>query len=231
MAFLTLAAFSAVAGVLILWAFKATSNQRALKATRRRVRAHLLAMRLFGDDPVMILRSQGRLLAWNLRYMALLLPPFLVVAIPLFFAWDYLDAMWGHAPLAPGQSTIITARLRGSTSGAQLMAPEWLAVESPAVQAPAEHEVSWRVRVKQAGAGNVIVRAGGESAVRRIVARPGLHYLPERIRESGGIEWVEVQYPRADPGLLGFSTNWVVWFCVISTVTALALRSKLHVTL
>ncbi len=231
MALLTLAAFSAVAGVLILWAFKATSNQRALKATRRRVRAHLLAMRLFGDDPVTILRSQGRLLAWNLRYMALLLPPFLAVAIPLFFAWDYLDAMWGHAPLAAGHSTIITARLRGSTAGAQLIAPVWLAVESPPVQVPAEHEVSWRVRVKQAGLGDVIVHVGGDSAVKRIEARPGLHYLPERSRESGGIEWIEVQYPRADLELLGVSTNWVVWFCVISTVTALAFRSKLRVTL
>src|ERR1017187_280099 len=102
MALLTLAAFSAVAGGLILWAFKATSNQRALKAARRRLRAHLLAMRLFADDPVVILRSQARLLAWNGRYMALLLPPFLAIAIPMFFAWDYLDAVWGRAPLAPG---------------------------------------------------------------------------------------------------------------------------------
>lgn len=229
---LTLAAFSAIAGVLILWAFKATSNQRALKATRRRVRAHLLAMRLFADDPVVILRSQARLLLWNGRYMALLLPPFLVVAIPLFFAWDHLDAVWGRAPLAPGDTTVVTARLRGAVPSAQLVAPAWLAVETPPVRALAEHEVSWRVRVKQAGSGDVNVLAGTERAGQRIEARPGLHYLGERTAPSGGpIEWVEVRYTRAHLDLLGVSANWVVWFCLISTVAALALRGKLRVTL
>ena len=225
MPLLTLAAFSTVAGVLILWAFKATSNQRALKATRRRVRAHLLAMRLFADDPVVILRSQARLLAWNARYMALLLPPFLVVAIPLFFVWDHLDAVWGRAPLAPGDTTIVTARLRGNVSRAQLVAPAWLAMESPPVRVLAEHEVSWRVRVRQAGSGDVTVRVGTERGGKRIEARPGLHYLGERTAMAGGpIEWAEVRYPRAD-------SNWVVWFCLISTVSALALRRRLRVTL
>lgn len=225
MALLTLAAFSAVAGVLILWLFKATSNQRALKATRRRVRAHLLAMRLFADDPVMMLRSQVRLLAWNLRYMALLLPPFLVVAIPLFFAWDSLDAMWGRAPFRTGDTAVITAKLRHNVSGAQLVAPAWLAVESPPVRVLADREVSWRVRVRQAGSGNVIVRLGTDSAEKRIEAQPGLHYLADRAKAAGErIEWVEVHYPNAD-------SHWIIWFCVISTISALALRSRLRVTL
>jgi hypothetical protein len=225
MALLTLVAFSAVAGVLILWLFKATSNQRALKATRRRVRAHLLAMRLFADDPVMMLRSQGRLLAWNLRYMALLLPPFLVVAIPLFFAWDSLDAVWGRAPFRTGDTTVITAKLRDNVPGAQLIAPAWLAVESPPVRVLADREVSWRVRVRQAGSGDVIVRLGTDSAEKRIEARPGLHYLGDRTRAAGGrIEWAEVHYPNAD-------SHWIIWFCVISTISALALRSRLHITL
>jgi hypothetical protein len=231
MALLTLAAFSAVAGVLILWAFKVCSNQRALKATRRRVRGYLLAVRLFADDPLLILRSQGRLLAWNGRYLALLLPSFLVVAIPLFFAWDYLDAVWGRAPLAPGDTVVVTARLRADVAGVKLAAPAWLAVETPGVRVPAEREVSWRVRVLQAGSGNVSVRAGAERAEKRIEANPGLHYLPDRTSVSGtGIEWVEVRYPRADLSALGVSFNWVVWFCLISTVTALALRRKLRVT-
>lgn len=225
MALLTLAIFSAVAGVLILWVFKVTSNQRALKATRRRVRAHLLAMRLFADDPVMMLRSQVRLLAWNLRYMALLLPPFLVVAIPLYFAWDSLDAMWGRAPFRTGDTTVVTAKVRDNVSGAQLIAPFWLAVESPPVRVLAEHEVSWRVRVRQAGSGDVVVRLGADRAPKRIEARPGLHYLGDRAKSAGEqIEWVEIHYPGAD-------THWVIWFCMISTISALALRSRLHVML
>src|SRR5271157_1715259 len=187
MPFLTLAVFSAVAGVLILWAFKACSNQRALQRARRHLRAHLLGVRLFADDPVVILRSQGRLLAWNGRYLALLLPPFLAVAIPLFLAWDHLDAVWGRAPLAPGDTAVVTARLRWDAPGAQLVVPAWLAVETPGVRVLVEHEVSWRVRVRQAGSGQVSVHVGAQRAEKRLEARPGLHYLRDRTTTAGAI--------------------------------------------
>jgi hypothetical protein len=230
MALLTLAVFSSVAGILILWVFKLTSNQRALRVTRRRVMAHLLALRLFGDDPAAVLRSQARLLWWNARYMALLLPPFLVVAIPLYVAWDHLDALWGRAPLKSGDTAVVTAQLRGGATRAELTAPPWLAIETPPVRSLATHEVSWRVRVLRAGSGEMSVRVGTEQAGLMIDARPGLHYRGERGTASGAIEWVEIRYPRTELALLGISTNWVVWFCVISTITALAFRGKLRVT-
>jgi hypothetical protein len=232
MALATLAAVSALAGAAIAWIFEVGSSRRALRLARRRMRAHLLAMRLFGGDPVVVLGSQGRLLAWSARYMALLLPPFLLVAIPLFFAWDSLDAVWGRAPLAPADTAVVTARVRGELSGAQLIVPAFLAVESPPVRVPDEREVSWRVRVRQAGAGEATVRIGTGRAGQWIEARPGLHYLPERTALSGGpIEWIEVRYPRAYPSLVGVSADWVVWFCLISSVTALALRGRLRLTM
>lgn len=230
MTLLTLAAFSVAAGVLILLVFKTCSNQHALQAARRRVRGHLFAIRLFGDDPVTILRSQGGLLAWNARYLALLLPAFLVVAIPLFFSWDYLDAVWGRAPLAPGDTAVLTARLRGDAACAKLTVPAWMAVETPAVRILAEHEVSWRVRVLHAGSGWVKVDGGAASVEKRIEAKPGLHYLRDRTTAPAGIEWVEIRYPRTNVNVLGLSVNWVVLFCAISTLTALALRRRLRVT-
>lgn len=232
MALVTLAAWSAAAGVLILLVFKAISNQRALKSARRKLRAHLLAIRLFADDPVVILRSQGRLLVWTLRYMALLVPAFLAIAIPLFLAWDRLDAVWGRAPLAPGESVILTARLSDNAAGLRLVVPDWLSVESPPVLVDAEHEVSWRLRVGRAGSGEVGVIAGTERASKRIEARPGLHYLAEREKAAGGpILWIAMRYPRSDLTVLGVSASWPVWFCVISAVSALAFRNRLRVTL
>jgi len=224
MAFLTLAVFSAAAGVLILAAFKATSNQAALRATRRKLRSNLLAIRLFADDPLVILRAQGRLLVSTGRYLALLVPAFLVVGIPLFFAWDYLDAIWGRAPLAPGETAILTARVEGDADGLRLVTPGWLAVESPAVHVEPEREVSWRLRVLRPGSGNVMVLAGAQRASKRIVAMAGWRYLADREKAAGGpIQWLEIRYPRS-------SLNWPVWFFLISTITALAFRHRLRVT-
>lgn len=223
MALLTLAAFSAAAGVLILAVLKATSRQTALRAARRKVRAHLLAIRLFDDDPRLILRSQGRLAVWTARYMALLLPAFLAVGIPLYFAWDGMDGLWGRTPLEPGATTMVTAGVRDSGAEVRLDVPGWLRVESPAVHAEAEHEVSWRVRVIGAGSGEVTVSSGSEHAALRVEARPGWRYLPERAKTSGGpILWVETRYPHHE---------WWLWFLAISTVSALVLRRRMRVTL
>ena len=232
MALLTLAAFSAAAGVLILYVFKAISNRRALLAARRKLRAHLLAIRLFADDPAVILRSQGRLLLWTLRYMDLLVPAFLAIAIPLFLAWSHLDAVWGHAPLQPGETVILTARLRDSVASARLDVPDWLSVESLRVRVDADREVSWRLRVARAGSGKVEVIAGSERASKWIEARPGLHYLPDReTAPAGPILWLEAPYPPCELAVLGVSARWPVWFFVISSVTALAFRNRLRVTL
>ena len=231
MAFATLFAFSAACGILILWIFKLTSNQRALKATRRRVMSHLLAMRIFAAEPTVVLRSQFRLLAWNARYIALLLPPFLAVAIPLYFAWDSLEALWGRASFAPGDTAIVTAKFRGDAPPAQLVAPAWLSIETPPVRILAENAVTWRVRVRQSDSGEISVRAGSEIASRGIEARPGLHYRAERATTSGPIEWIEVRYPPAPVGVLGVDASWIVWFCAISTLAALALRGRMRVTL
>jgi hypothetical protein len=236
MALLTLAAFGAAAGLLILLVFKAISkalsNRGALQATRRKLRAHLLAIRLFADDPAVILRSQGRLLLCTLRYMALLLPAFLAIAIPLFLAWDRLDAVWGRAPLQVGETVILTARLSDSVVSPRLVAPDWLPVESPAVRVDGGHEVSWRLRVGRADSGEVAVTAGAERVSKRIEARPGLHYLPDRETAAGGpILWLEAPYPRSELAIWGVSASWPVWYFLISTLTALAFRHRLRVNL
>jgi hypothetical protein len=222
---LTLAAFSVAAGALILWVFKLTTNQRALKTARRRMRAQLLAIRLFGDDPATVLRSQGRLFYWTLSYMILLLPAFLIIAIPLFFAWDRLDAVWGRSPFKPGDAAVVTARLREQTAHPQLIVPDWVVIESPAVHAEAGREVSWRVRIQKGGSGAVSILDGGQRVSKRVETSRGLHYLADRegARDTP-VEWIEIRYPRTS------AVNWAVWFFAISTATALALRRKLRVT-
>jgi hypothetical protein len=160
------------------------------------------------------------------------MPSFLAVAIAMFFAWDHLDAVWGRVPLAPGQTAVVTARLRGEAGRAVLVPPAWLAVDSPAVHALANHEVSWRVRVREAGAGELrLCAAAGDCAAMWVEARPGMHYLRGRRRAGiGAFEWIEVPYPRGDVKLAGVTASWVVWFCAISMLSALAFRSRLRVT-
>src|SRR6516164_5748341 len=53
---------SAVTGVVLLFVFKYTSNQRAIRRVRNDINAELLALKLFKDSPLVALRAQGRIL-------------------------------------------------------------------------------------------------------------------------------------------------------------------------
>jgi hypothetical protein len=122
--------------------------------------------------------------------------------------------------------------MRDRAAAPRIDVPDWLTVESLPVHVEAEREVSWRLRVARSGSGNVSVTAGTERASKRIEARPGLHYLPDRETASAGpILWLESPYPAAELAVLGVSARWPVWFFVISSVTALAFRNRLRVTL
>ena len=60
---LSATAVAAVTGVLLLAVFKYTSNQRAIERVRNDIDAHLLALKLFNDSPLVALEAQGRVLS------------------------------------------------------------------------------------------------------------------------------------------------------------------------
>src|SRR5262245_5884150 len=62
---------AAVSGVFLLFVFKYTSNQRAIKRVRDDISANLLALKLFKDSAAVALRSQRRIL-WGACQLAAL---------------------------------------------------------------------------------------------------------------------------------------------------------------
>jgi hypothetical protein len=44
------------------------------------------------------------------------------------------------------------------------------------------------------------------------------------------VEWIEVSYPGADIGVFGIGMHWLIWFCIVSLFTMLALRKRFGVT-
>ncbi len=191
---LTLIPLSVVCGVVSAMVFRrfmpADSRQ-----TVNRILAHVMELRLFLDEPGLVLRAQRDLLRENVRLLGQLAVPVLITA-PLFglVVWQG-DAVYGRAPLRAGESVVVTARVPGgSDAEIRLSAPPEIAVETPAVRVPRLREVSWRIRP----------------------SRPFRGELPL----SGGAEWVDIPWPRAS--VLGFS--WVAWFFGISAVCALLTR-------
>jgi hypothetical protein len=245
-----LAVISMLAGVGMLLIFRMTSDPARIRGAKRLVVAHLLELRVFRDEPAVMWSAQKSLLAANLRYIGFMLRPAMWTVIPIALLLVHLDPYYGWAPLKIGQPAIVTLslgpQLDSSALAPQLVAPRGITVETPAVRVAAERQVSWRVRPSEPLSGNLRFNVRGETVEKRIEAGSGPRFVPgRRVRspfaavwrpgeptiQAPDVNWIEVQYSRADVQLFGIRMHWLAWFTLISMASALLLKGRFRVAL
>lgn len=244
----SLTAIAIGVSIAMLWAFRRCSDQAAIRVAKRKVHAHLLAFRIYADEPSQIFRAQKQLLVWNLRYLALMLRPTAITIVPLALLLFHLDAVYGRRPLEPGESTIVTAQLstRFDLQSASLsLQGRGIAVETQPLRLLSQHKACWRVRAISGESGAVNVMLPGVSETKLVDVRTGLSCLSERRVASlsawltypgekrlkaPSLDSIAVEYPAAEIGVFGFGLHWLVWFCIVSFLAMLAFRKRLRVT-
>jgi len=241
----SLTAIAVAAGAALAWVFGRFSDPERTALAGRKLRASLYAFLLYGDDPAAIVRAQKQLLIWNVRYLALMWRPAAVSIVPGLVLLTALEAVYGHHPLAPGETALVTAQWERTAGLEAAAAPELIGrgirVETPAVRVLDRRQAYWRVRAIGAGQGSVLLRVAGESVEKMVEAGAGLRCISERRVSSrvewlrypaeaplpaGVVRWIEVSYPAAAVDMGGFAVNWLVWFLVLSGLTAAALRRR-----
>jgi uncharacterized membrane protein (DUF106 family) len=247
---ISLTLLSLAVGIAMPWVVARTSNQKAIEQTKKRLQAYLLEMRLYGDDLSLVARSQKNLLFGNLRYMALMLKPALYLTVPFVILMIHMDGFYGWAPLPVGEAAVITVQtaavLDSNTPAPKLEAPPGIAVETPAVRALRAGQFSWRIRPQQPTDGLLRFDWNGARFEKNITAGTGWHYLSirrarsawealwnpgENRLDAANIEWVEASYPPATIDFLGLELHWVIWFLLISIVSAYLLKGYFNVVL
>jgi len=210
----TLVPVGVIYGLAAALAFRCFSDQVSIRATINRMMAHAMEFRLFLDSPRLVLRAQRDLLRENLHLLRLILVPGAILAIVFVILFPQLDAMYGHAPLPVGEPSVVTARLIGD---AVLEAPVGIKVETQAVRVIHDRQISWRVRPIGRTEGELKVRCGDRVVTRRVVAGGGMIY-GWQLPFSRPV--IEIRYPRT--AVLG--VNWMIWFFMISTASAIGYR-------
>ncbi len=230
---------SALCGILLMAGFRYTSDQSAIASAINKLQAHLLELRLFIDEPAIIWRAQLQLIRTNLRLMRLLVRPAVMLSIPTMALIAQLDAVYGRAPLRVGETCLVTARMRSPVPDSipRVEAPPQFADDRPAIRVSGENLIAWRIRPLGPSNGQLRIDLGGAALAKSVVAGAGPRYTSEkRVRAmldylldptesrlpDGPVRAIEVQYPAAEIQWLGFRLHWLVWFLLISTLSALA---------
>lgn len=239
---------SLVVGLLMVIVFGYTSDQKAIHVAKDRLKAHLLALRLFQDQIQVVLRSYVRIVLATGHYLRLAFKPLLFVIVPITFLIVQVDRYLGSVPLSAGQSFLVKARMDNpdSLNLASIELPEGLTTTAPPVHVPAESEVAWRLVADRAGEYVVRVQVAHQIFAKRVIVGSGLPRLSsvrlrgklwERIFVSAEpalpqnkfVEAIDVQYPPRDIAFAGVEWNWIWLFFILSLAAGFLFKSILGI--
>ncbi len=235
---------SLLTGAGMALVFRATASPERVRAAKSRFRSYIYEMRIYQDSLRAVSIAFLQSLWSNILYIRAILPPLLILAIPAILVIYQLDERYGARPLAPGEATVVTARLSGGTNPADteatLFCGPGASVDAGPVRVPGEREISWRVRIEEAGTHMVTLSIDGASYDARLVAEPAYRAIgrekgsgpldsfvhPAMPPLPGGsrIESVRIDYPGASYPLLFWRVHWLVIFLVYTVVGAVAVK-------
>lgn len=217
----------ALAGAASLIAFGKLTNQEELRRRRNRIQARVMELRLYRDEPAVILRALSAIVTGNVRLIGTILTPIAVLIVPLALLTIHLDALLGHQPLPLNTPTLLTARLTDTNLPVTLTVPAGIQLETPPVRVEADHEIAWRLRAVGPVSGELRLQVGNQSVEKSIRAADHFTYLqPSRERgifalltapfesrlPDGPIQSIRIAYPTCD---------WFTWFLLASLPAAL----------
>lgn len=241
----TALATGAVAGAVCLWAFGKLTRQEELRRSRNRIQARVMELRLYRDEPGVIIRAMGAVFAGNFRLTAALLKPVAILAVPLVLLSIQLDGLLGLEALPLNRPALVTVQLADSQQSVQLTAPPAIQVEA-SVDIPRLRQRVWRIRPTAPVAGVLELHCEGATVTKTVVAQDRFAFLaPVRRRSLLGLldspfearlpagvsERIEIGYPGAVLPLLGLEWNWLVWFVLASLPAALLAKALFHIQL
>ncbi len=236
---------SLLTGAVMLFLFKLTSNQEAMKQVKNKISAYFLEMRLYKDDISTVMASQRRILRANMQYMKLAVIPAVVMIVPVVLILIQLDLRYSHMGLGVGSTAIVKAHVAEGvdlmTHPIHLRASEGIEKASPAVRIPALGEVDWKIRVTKPGVHEVILADGTDEINLPIFAttrsipiyskfakgslfesifNPGAPRLPvESVLSS-----VEISYPEMSFNWRVIHLSWFWSFLIISMAFGVILK-------
>ncbi|MFN3201912.1 MAG: hypothetical protein ACE366_26135 [Bradymonadia bacterium] len=247
----SLAIVSVVSGLIMALAMAKLGRPEAMTRARDQMAAAVYEIRLFLDAPRRVVSAQGRLIFWNLRYLATWMPALVVLTPPLGLLWLHLDARHGYETLPLERPVVITATLDDGVDPlkVQAEASDGVEITAPVVRVPAAADrppqVKIRAKLTAQGRHEVTLTApGAEPATKSLVGPEG--GAPRPTRSAGLAQWwtlgdeaplpqgwVSIDVPHPDAAswvALGLSMPWWGWWLILATLVVLALKRPLKLS-
>jgi len=242
---------SFLTGLLMLFVFKWTSNQKGIKQVKNKIKAHLLELRLYKDSLAISLQAQGNILRCNLRYIGYSVKPMMVMILPLILILIQLNFWFGYQSLTTNQSALLKVKLKENQNPMQISleiepSPE-LNLETPPLRIEEFKEINWRFSAKEQGIHQLTLTIDGETVTKRVsVAQKALSKISplktgksfikqvlypteSPIKDDLPVKSIEIQYRTQSMNLFGWHIHWLIVYFVLSIIFGFAFKGVFKV--
>src|SRR5512146_1892173 len=146
-ALIVLLVLSILTGLVMIVLFGYLSDQKAVHHAKDQLRAQMLAVRLFQDQPQVVLRAYGRIITGTGRYLRASFKPLAVIILPRGALLVSGDRYLGSLPFQTNQPILLKAQLDkpDALDTVALRLPPGLNESAPAVHIAENNEVDWRL--------------------------------------------------------------------------------------
>ncbi len=241
---------SMITGVLLLVIFGATSNQKAIRRTKDKIKAHLLEILLFNDNLKVVFRAQGSVFIYALKYLGLAVVPMLAIIVPMALIVTQSDHFFQNKPLEPDDTVTVSATLADwdpeLAESISIRVPNGLVIETPALRIPETREVVWKVRAREYGDFDVLINVPGRTLRKRLIVSDSarclsyaktkptflgalVHSAEPPLDRDAPIESIKVRYAPTRMKLGPIRAHWLVHFFILAMVFALIFKPVLKV--
>jgi len=244
---------SLLTAVLALLIYRYFSSQDLIKQVKNQIKAHILEMRLFQQDPVLMGRAVRSVLGANLFYLRLNLKPFLFMFIPVILILIQTEARIGYRPLHTGESVKvrsfwISEKAMDEPTCYQLNPSEGLAVNGSPLRIKENREILWKINAHKIentlfslSNGNETVSIpvqvsdssrlvpispwNGQKGSLKNLFFPAAHLLPS----GGELTTIEIDYPQREIHLWGYNFHWIWAFLFLTLALGYLLKGFFRV--
>lgn len=243
---------SLLTGMLMLSIFRLTSNQEGIKKAKNKIKAHILELRLFQDNLGISLRSQGKILTTNLKYLSHTAKPMLIMIVPLVLVLIQLNFRFAYLPFQTGQQALVKVILKPDLNPSETaveLTPlsAGIVVETPGIRIDEEREIDWRIRITGEGRHEFAIESGGEKVIKRIDAggkslrtlspiKVGAGFLDQLfypaekpMASTLPFQSVTITYPERKMNLFGWKMHWIIAYFFLSMVFGFGLKGVFKV--
>jgi hypothetical protein len=197
--------WSALTGVAMTYVFGKTSNQTGLTRAANRVRAQLLAVKLFKDDLTVTMWCQVALMKATGARLWHSVPPMLVMLVPLFLVLTQLALRYEFRPLLPGETAVLAMHLKPEAwktfQDLRMQTSAGVTQEAGSLRDAKNETLYWRIRVNGEESERLRWDLGDQTIEKElsIASHADVLQPTNPIRPGTGF-WDRVFYP-GEPGL------------------------------